>query len=266
MDYIIEFIGIILLVIGGTTPNVNVDTAFLPVTARRTFCASSVVQQLDLHTAFIRIANSSIVPDQTNWPDKEMCEASQQFTLFPITVASELTIDSGFQPAVASARGGTFCLVPRLGEIAANPRLVDHPEDISISLKLPGGALEAGKLRNRAVFTSLRVPAPPNAPRPNITIRATPAPRPARRSKDASGAGWHPHPTIEPAARPDAGMELDHNDPPAPDNAHYYLFNALLPADRLCSLPAEVRPNCTNPGSGPGVEGDPSCSNNGCCP
>ncbi len=266
MDYIIEFIGIILLVIGGTTPNVNVDTAFLPVTARRTFCASSArPKQVDLHTAFIRIANSSIVPDQTNWPDKEMCEASQQCTLFPITVASELTIDSGFQPAVASARGGTFCLVPRLGEIAANPRLVDHPEDISISLKLPGGALEAGKLRNRAVFTSLRVPAPPNAPRPNITIRATPRPgQPGDPKTLVVRAGTRIQLLNLPRAH--AGMELDHNDPPAPDNAHYYLFNALLPADRLCSLPAEVRPNCTNPGSGPGVEGDPSCSNNGCCP
>lgn len=286
MDYAINFIGIILIVTAGTSPGVDQTTAFVPISVEdHTFCKGTVFGEVrvEKHEVFLRVNKLQIVretdrpkpPVSTDWPQAEVarCEGVEDCMLFKIAEPSELTIDSS-QPGPVEMTS-TYCELPRLGDARANVQLIADPRSKSmVAFILPAGELHTVLSRERAASSVLHVAVPPNQGSKNIVFRASP-----RGGGKPRTLVVKPGSTITLLNVPSAHavMDLNHEFPqPSRHSKHFFLFNELLPSDRqICSLPPNPRkpclqrlpPNCPlHVDNCAAFDGDPACSNNGCCP
>jgi len=275
MDYIIQLIGVILIVTGGSTPGVDVDTAFIPISVEgRKFCeAQGVTKVVEKHEAYIRVKTDRINRKGTDWPEEESC-GGLRCTLFRIPEPSELTVNAGFDSG-RTQRGLTFCQLPRLADRRVNVRLIDDPRSRSIvSFALPGGTLEAPMLRGGSTFTRLHVRAPIGSSRDEmIQISAR------GRSGTIRTLVLAPGTEISILNLPEHHARMNFhkmNSIQDVNERHFYLVNELLPPEhQICNpTPPLRRLRCSARQRGcepdgclpPSPDGDPACSNTGCCP
>lgn len=265
MDYVIQFVGIIMIVAGaGNTPY----RALLPAwVGPETLCGE--VKNIPEHTAYIRIRKSDI-DSIAAWPEQDDCENQENCKLFKIPVASDLKIDSGFSSGTFVHEHASYCLVPQLAQEMDKPNLALKSDAVAFTiavLELPGGDLTARQHANESVISSLLVPAPPGAKVQSITITATSRQDSATRKLVVKSGSTV---TIVNATTEMAKKSLDAKDPHIHATApHYLLFNKLLSKDSdICDAPPRDRPcpaSVTQATHGPGTVGDFICSNTGCC-
>ena len=268
MDYVIQLIGVLLIVNGGSTPGVQRTMALVPPAPTHAFCSNTI--SVAPHTLFLRVPAASVDARATQWPagsEQRPCDPGQNCTLFKISDASDIAIDSGFEPiGSGNPAGATFCQVPRLGELKGpNIQLVRNPISAAFaSVALPAGTLESLRLRNGVIGTVVKVKAPANAPSKAIRITATPRNGKAKRVLVVAAGTTIDVMNMEDA---DAGADLNASRPMASHDNHFFLVNGLLaPKDEICEAPRQVRPNCANQPIATGVGLYINCSNTGCCP
>jgi len=250
MDYFVRFIGIVLIVTGGTTPNVPSNTAFIPM--YYTPLCKSVIPK---HVAFIRVPDMP-KPDGSGWPSKDQRSCAlqspgtkEQCTIFFIPEESVITINSGFTPVGRSKPGSTFYKLGHIGieQHDVNMALVTNPFNMAnVSFVLPAGDIDTNIFANNMLATTIHVVAPSGSTKAPIVITAV-GKAMTRVLKLVAGT------TIDICDLPptEAGVNFNSMSGHPGHFEHYLLYNALLDARH---------PACNPPNL------DPLCSNQGCCP
>lgn len=262
MDFVVRLIGIIIIATGGTTPDIRFTTALAPLATQASYCSGQ--KTVEPHTAYIRVSQSSN-PDESQWAHSDECDASagEKCYLFEIPSGSELAI--GPEPQGQSMKGSSYCQLPSLRGIDPAIHLIANPRSKSyFAYELPAATLEGVALANGAVATYFWA----HGSSSQITITATPFGYsvPSKTLKVNAGT------TINIVYLPkhDAIGNLASFHPQPSNLRHFYLANELLGAsDQICGTPPSPRPliidwdGTITCGS---ANGDPFCSNNGCCP
>jgi hypothetical protein len=252
MDFIIRFIGIVLIVTGKTTPHVDANTAFLPKwRPALTFCGGDI-HDIPKHQAFIRVA-SNAVSSTKNWTGKKCSTVSpgstQNCTVFFIEKTSAITIEPGYTPSGPSTPGTTFGKLPRLGAADPTIELESDPYKASSAwLELPGGKIETMKFGNGMIASEVQVKAPGGTASLPITIQAIPRGGGKTRTIVVN-AGTEISIGLLPPGH--AGMDFNAVNPSPGNHTHFFLVNTLLPPGHQFCDPPDL---------------DPLCSNQGCCP
>jgi hypothetical protein len=273
MDFIIRLVGIIVIVTGGTTPDISVDTALAPKAVAASYCSGNQTVTVETHKAYVRVGNNQIA-NSTGWPGATPCDPPEKCSLFEIPVGSEITINPGFTPPGVPGRGISFCQVRPLSAKIPGVKLIAKPRDKAhFAYELPPGFLEAVRLGPRANPTALAtyqwVRAPLGSSPTEIEVSATPFNGgPPLTLKLLPGAMVNLLYMPEHHAKGD--LNAVHPTLPA-NRRHFYLVNELLSnAQQICTQPPpEPRPLVIAPDGTilgcAGPSGDPFCSNTGCC-
>jgi hypothetical protein len=294
MDFVIRFIGIVMIVSAVSSTVLKKDIALVPMSgASNSFCSgiATVVQ----HEAFIRVNTGQIVDDK-DWPGGQACDASQGCTLYSIPVASDLSIAPGFTPAgTGITEDTTYCLIPqmrhelrKLGHQYDNLDLTGNPIAATLaSLDLPPGKITAFQFPHTAMATSvLWVTAPGGSQVTPITITADARDHSVTR-KLVVRAGSNIAIVNLPHGQAGLDFGMKHGSPEPPMKGHMFLYNNLV-SQEFCTPIAEIRDTCPSSvvqihpdsltqaerraakrraahGGGPGEGTDSLCSNTGCC-
>jgi hypothetical protein len=264
MDYLIIFVGIIMI---AGAPKGMPFRALLPSsTGNMTFCNAHVT--VPPHEAYLRVEKTRVLPDDTHWPEDPIpCDPPQTCELFRISTASDLSINSVFDPGIKVRRLPTYCLLPQLEEFPSTRDVTEVSDADTIAvMPLPGGEIFAKQLNNGAIYPFLRVHAPQGAQASPITITAT-----ERGSRTTHTLVLKPGTTIAlvNATKELAKKKLSAVDPHAGEDAHvhFVLLSKLLPNGvEICRRPPTNRDvRCPGIKFDPGVTGDVGCSGGGCC-
>jgi hypothetical protein len=269
MDYIIKFVGIVMIV-SAMGPG-DRYRALLPLSDVHNYSCKDAngnpAYDTPKHEAYIRIAKTEIA-NQLQWSDpKNLTCADNSCMLFHIENSSDLVFYSGFDPGTEVRESPSYCLVPQLRrEFPAASQVTTLNEAATIaSLTLPGGDLTAERIAsNGAIYSSLHVRAHDGADRTKpIVIMAI-----ERTTHTVRVVVANPGATVMVVnATPDvAVLALDAGDPdPHPDpHNHFMLYNKLLNKAENCKKFDGQRP-CDSV-AWVGTTGSVGCSNSGCCP
>jgi hypothetical protein len=274
MDFIIRLVGIIVIVTGGTTPDISVDTALAPKASQSSYCLNSGFPEVTVepHHAYVRVSDTQIA-DSSGWPSATPCDPPEKCSLFEIPAGSEITINPNFTPPGVPSRGVTFCQVRPLSAAMSGVKLVSKPRDKAhFAFELPPGILEAVRLgppgNPTALATYQWVRAPLGSRPKEIEVHATPF-----TGGTPLTLKLHPGAMINLLYMPEHDAKGDLNTPHPtlpPERRHFYLVNELLSqAQQICRQPPPVpRPLIVLPDGTMrcvGPTGDPFCSNTGCC-
>ncbi len=269
MDYIIKFVGIIMIV-SAMQPG-DQYRALLPLTGQTNISCANLTLGTNVkapkHEAYVRVSTDDLLP-ATQWPAGDVVEcvpASQKCRLFRIANPSDLKIESGIDSGNEVHESASYCLVPQLRKefpSAANVASVNENATIA-RLVMPGGDLTAEVVKSGAIYSSLHVPARPGTVLQPIVVLAIERATKAVRSVvvKAGSTIMLVNATADMAVAP-----LDATDADAghPEHAHFTVYNKLLSNGvEVCKNPAMPRP-CNADFSG-GVTGEIGCSNTGCC-
>lgn len=259
MDFIIKFVGIILIV-GSTNQNVPYRALVPMSSGGERFCAGQAEHGVPKHTTYIRVDTTSIVRSKTTWRFEDRVPCTPDCTLFPITKASTVKIEGGFATGSAMHEHASYCLVPDV-KAEMQPAIIGPRENSAIvTMDLPGGDLTAEQLSNGSYVADLHVAAPPEAAESPAEIKITIADADQTRVIILNPGSTI---TLLNATETLAVQELTARDPHAKEHAHFVLFNNVVQSPSpVCEMFGLDRIRC---GShirryGAGVVGDEVCS------